>query len=50
MFNTQLVAVTVPSPRSVASAAQLPPQVLIVTLFAIIVPPKVASKPRDLSL
>ena len=37
--NFEFLAITVPSPLSVASVAQLPPSVDIVTLSAYIYPP-----------
>ena len=37
--NLEFFAITVPSPLSVASVAELPPEVFIVTLFASIYPP-----------
>lgn len=37
--STEFLAITVPSPLSVASVAQLPPSVEIVTLSASIYPP-----------
>lgn len=43
----EFLTVTVPSPLSVASVAQLPPCVVISTFSASIYPPYVASSPLD---